>query len=109
MGWAEQRAKKMMVPWDEDTPNAKGFWNYVEEYYRECLSLANKIVFPKKYDSPVHWKAMLAVFDKLASPLVYLWEAWEVLPPEKKAKYNPELAKIHEESVKLAEKAFAKS
>jgi len=49
-----------------------------------------------------------AIFDKLASPLVYLYEAWEVLAPEEKAKYHPELAKIHEESKQLAEKVFAK-
>jgi len=30
-----------------------------------------------------------------------------VMNPEKKAKYNPELQKIHEEGKKLAEKIFA--
>jgi len=109
MSWAEQKAKRMMVPWDENTPDAKGFWEYVRSHYERCIE-TSWIIAKNHGDSREEiWSIANVILDKLASPLVYLWEAWTVLPPEQKAKYNPELAKIHEESVKMAEKAFEKS
>jgi hypothetical protein len=49
-----------------------------------------------------------AVYEKLASPLVYLHERWMFMPTDKKAKYNPQLTKIHEEAQKQVEQALKK-
>jgi len=100
------RYKRLMVPWGKDTPDARGFFNYAKEHYERAFhfafDLANKLGATRVGFN----LATELVFDKVASPLVYLYEAWEVLAPEEKAKYDPELAKIHEQSKKLAEEAF---
>jgi hypothetical protein len=104
---AAMRSKRLTVPWDEDTPDAKGFWNYVRDHYSRCITLACEIAKEHWLGSDLRYETIFkAVFDKLASPLVYLYEAWNVMNPEKKAKYSPEMQKIHEESRKLAEKIF---
>jgi hypothetical protein len=103
----ELRAKRLTVPWDEDTPDARGFWNYARDHYGRCIILACEIARENWLESDIRYEVIFrAVFDKLASPLVYLYKAWNVMNPEKKAKYNPELQKIHEEGKKLAEKVF---
>lgn len=110
--WSERvllKAKRARVPWDEDSPYAKGFWAYAREHYKRCVSLASEIAesyTPKNsYMFPYVFQA---VFDKLASPLVYLHETWMLMPTEQKAKYNPELAKVREEAQKMVEEAFKK-
>jgi len=102
-----ERYKRLMVPWDEDTPDARGFWEYAKQHYLRCFNLALEIAEKVGTTKTGFNLGVQLVFDKLASPLVYLYEAWSVLPPEKKATYSAELAKIHEESKKLAEKAFS--
>ena len=101
---AELRAKRSQVPWDESSEYARGFWAYVKAHYKKCVALASEIAesyTPK--NSYIFPYVFQAVYEKLASPLVYLHETWMFMPTEKKAKYNPELAKIHEEAKKVAE------
>ena len=59
-----------------------------------------------KQDNPLFPIIFNAIFDKLASPLIYLHENWITMPPEQKAKYHPDLAKIHEQVKKQVEEAF---
>lgn len=106
---AELKAKRSQVPWDEDTEYAKGFWQFVKEHYKKCVALASEIAesyTPK--NSYIFPYVLNAVFEKLASPLVYLHETWMFMPTDKKAKYNPQLAKIHEEAQKQVEQALKK-
>jgi len=100
------RYKRLMVPWGKDTPDAKGFFEYAKKHYHDCLKFADDIIpgIPTERETTVRVK--LLILDKIASPLVYLYESWEVLSPEEKAKYSPELAKIHEQSKRMAEEAF---
>jgi hypothetical protein len=106
---AELKAKRSQVPWDEDTEYAKGFWQFVKEHYKKCVALASEIAetyTPKNsYMFPYVFQA---VYEKLASPLVYLHERWMFMPTDKKAKYNPQLTKIHEEAQKQVEQALKK-
>jgi hypothetical protein len=106
---AELKVKRSQVPWDEETEYAKGFWAYAKEHYSRCLKLAMEIsetvAKPNSYIFPY---VLNAVFEKLASPLVYLHETWMFMPTDKKAKYNPQLAKIHEEAQKQVEQALKK-
>ena len=96
----------MMVPWDEDTPDSRGFWQYVKRHWSRCDELACEIVIGMGFEVLRDTDVYCVVLEKLASPLVYLYEAWVVMAPEKKAKYSEELAKIHEESKRMAEEAF---
>jgi len=98
--------KRLMVPWGKDTPDARGFFAYAKQHYLNAEKLAFSIAFEKAWAEPQFWNLVIAIFDKIASPLVYLYESWEVLSPEEKAKYDPELAKIHEQSKRMAEEAF---
>ena len=108
MTFVERRASRFMVPWEEDTPDAKGFFVYAEEHYLRCGNLAATLMYRFNHPPELKKTFFQACFDKLASSLVYLYEAWVALALEKKAKYNEELAKIHEEAKKLAEEAFKK-
>jgi len=103
-----EEKKSHMVPWDKDTPDAKGFWNYVNNHYERCIEKAFDIVTGHTKNPQEVTIFTRMVFDKLASPLVYLWEAWNAIPVEKKIRYNPELAKIHEQVQKQVEEAFKK-
>ncbi|MHA1829070.1 MAG: hypothetical protein ACTSX6_10545 [Candidatus Heimdallarchaeaceae archaeon] len=99
------------MPWNEDTPDAKGFWNYAKEHYLNAWRFANETMKQSLMidgDPRNLCDLRNMIFDKVSSPLVYLYEAWSVLPPETKAKYNPELAKIHEETEKIADRYFGK-
>ena len=106
MSFVERRARQLAIPWEEDTPDAQGIFTYTREHYLTCGNLAVTLMY--QFNQPPELKRTFfqACFDKLASPLVYLWEAWSVMAPEKKTKYSPELAKIHEESKRMAERAF---
>ena len=94
MTFVERRAIRMMVPWDEDTPDARGFFAYAEKHYLRCGNLAATLTYRLNHPPEFKRAFFQACFDKLASPLVYLWDSWSVMAPEKKAKYSPELAKI---------------
>ena len=106
MTFVERRAMRMMVPWGEDTPDAKGFFAYAEEHYLRCGNIAATLM--RRFNQPPELKGAFfqTCLDKLASPLVYLWDSWSVMAPEKKAKYSKELAEIHEKSKWMAEQAF---
>jgi hypothetical protein len=105
--WSERvefKVKRSQIPWDEDTPYAKGFWAYIRQHYKKCAELASEIA--ESYtprNSYMFPYVFQAIYEKLASPLVYLHETWMFMPTEQKAKYNPELAKIHEQAEKAAE------
>jgi len=108
MSWAERKAQRLMVPWFENTPDAKGFWNYVRDHYERCIEMSWLIA--KNHGNSEKEIRLIAnvILDKLASPLVYLYEAWNVLPSEVRVKFNPELAEIKKKAEKLAEKVFQK-
>jgi hypothetical protein len=104
--WAEKRAQRMVVPWNEDTPDARGFWKYAYNHYHQCISLACEIADYHSGPDLSYEAVFQAVFDKVASPLVYLYESWCVMSPEKKAKFNPEIAEIHNRVKRQVEEAF---
>jgi hypothetical protein len=98
-----RRVRMLMAPRTWDTPDAKGFLAYAKQHYKQALEMAAEIcsdfeTWPTRKDI-----AFQGILDKLAAPLIYLYESWEVLAPEEKAKYSPELAEIHKKSVAMAE------
>lgn len=100
------RFKRLMAPRTWDTPDARGFRAYAKQHYHQMMDLAVELAREHHPTQTGYNVLVPCFFEKLAAPLIYLYESWEVLPPEEKAKYSEELAKIHEETKKLAEKAF---
>jgi len=102
----ERRAARMLTPRIWDTPDAKGFRAYAKEHYTQMLDFAVELLGTRDVTTASGLALALqlvpAVFDKLAAPLVYLYESWEVLSSEEKAKYSKELAEIHEKSEAMA-------
>jgi len=105
-----RRVKQLLSPRTWDTPDAKGFRAYAKEHYGQMLDFAVELVGTRDVTTASGLALALqlvpVVFDKLAAPLVYLYESWEVLSPEEKAKYSPDLAAVHEEHEALAEEIF---
>jgi len=65
----ELRSKRLTVPWGEDTPDARGFWNYAKEHYSKCIALACEIA-SNHYGSDLSYEAIFqAVFEKLAEKI----------------------------------------
>jgi len=102
---AERQARRLRVPWDEDIPDARGFWKFVEDHYLRCEKLAWNLVKKMGYEDPEHMMMVVEVFGKLASPLVYLWDQWASKSPMEKAKWNPEILEKAEEHREAVEKA----
>jgi hypothetical protein len=106
--WAERQARRLLVPWEADTPDARGFWKYVYEHYHRCITLACKLARDHS-GSDLRYEAVFqAVFEKVASPLVYLYDAWCVMSPDMKAKFSPEIAEVYEK-IKMQAEAFARA
>jgi len=103
-----RRYKVRVVPWNKDTADSRGFFRFAREHYREALKLAFEVAEEFCGSEKIDPCIVGMVFDKVASPLVYLYDAWEVLPSEDKAKYDPEFKRIHEEAEKLAQEIFPK-
>jgi len=101
-----RRYERLLVPWGKDTPDARGFWKYAREHYQRAWRLACEIAGDEELPGMGFEIMVRVLFDKLASPLVYLYEAWTVLPGSEKARYDAELARIHAESERMAEEAF---
>jgi len=103
--WVERQARRLRVPWHEDTPDAKGFWKFVEAHYLRCDNLAWNLAKKMGYDGEEFMTMAVQIFDKLTSPLVYLWDQWCAKSPEEKARWNPEIlthTKDHREAVEKA-------
>jgi len=101
-----RRVKMLQAPRTWDTPDAKGFREFVKRHYHQMMDLALEMATPDQAALLGYDVLVAAFFDKLAAPLIYLYESWDVMAPEEKGKYTPELAKIHEESKALAEKVL---
>jgi len=108
---SEQRARRLLVPtfWST-TPDARGFFNFAREYYRHALDFSlditlsflgyrtdidreTKIHILKSLDHALEF--FTAVYDKIATPLVYLYERWTTMNMEEKSQYDEELKKLY--------------
>jgi len=91
------------VPYPLGTEEWNSFKNYVVAYYKEAVSIAAEVA--KGYE-PVY----KAVLNVTLSPLVFLWEKWQIMSLDMKMKYatpeyKAELERIKTESQKIKEKA----
>jgi hypothetical protein len=93
--------KKLTINWESE--DGIGFKAYIKSHYIQAIKLCEEII---KSDYRYE-KYSLMLFDKLATPLVYLYEQWLSLPIEEKAKYNPKLKEIKAKAEEMAKQAFS--
>jgi len=99
--------KGYSVPYPLGTPEWESFKNYVKAYYKECMQIAADAsgggLTPNE-------KIHMAILQATLSPLVYLWEKWQLMSIDEKLKYSTpeykvELKRVKDEAQKVKEKA----
>jgi len=97
----EHKAKRYMMPWLKET-DAKGFFEYAKQYYAKAFNYAVDVtayILNVHETEDIEIKRLIVtsegnveifkvIFDKIASPLVYLYDHWNALPLEEKEKYK---------------------
>jgi len=98
------------IPYKFFSEEWKSFLNYAREHYIEAVVLSLETV--KSALSPEEFRqygdiAFKVLLDKTASPLVYIWESWQLLTSEDKLpyatpKYRKTLEQIIQKSKEVA-------
>ena len=100
------------VPYPLGTPEWESFKNFAVKQYREAVEIAVRV--KKEMDGFKQLKAIdkdcafLELLKTVSSPLVYLWEQWQLLTPSKRLPYATKeyreiLEKQIEEAKQIAE------
>jgi hypothetical protein len=94
------------VPYPLGTEEWKSFLNYAKEYYKCAIDLASDV-------SSRHEITYRAILSATVSPLVYLWEKWQLMSMEARLpyatpKYKKELEVKITEARRTAEKMHEK-
>jgi hypothetical protein len=88
------------IPYPLGTEEWKSFLNFAKAFYREAVEIAKA--------SSVDMESYRALLNATVSPLVYVWEQWQIMPSDKKLAYATEeykktLEKIMQEAKKVAQ------
>jgi hypothetical protein len=79
-----------------DKAEAEGFENYVRQHYREAIHQARSIILTNRENETAGYgwntdemqdRAVIAVFDKLATPKVFLIQMWKDLSDNQRLSY----------------------
>jgi len=90
------RERYQHVPYPLGTPEWASFKNYAREYYKDVILLAREV----QSTDETAYRAML---NAVMSPLVFLWEKWQLMTSEAKLPYaTPEYKLILEDNIKKA-------
>jgi len=94
------------VPYPLNSPEWESFKNYAKAYYREAMQIA-----ADASGGPYqHEKIYMAILNATLSPLVFLWEKWQLMTSEARLPYaTPEYKAKLEENIKAAEEARKKA
>jgi len=101
-------------PYPIDTPEWESFKQFAITYYKEAIEITKKVT-QEAGNISGPWAPTSAdtifrfVLDKTLSPLVYLWEKWQLMSLDDKLKYATlafakELQKFQAESQKVKDK-----
>jgi hypothetical protein len=90
-----------------DPIEQKAFDCYCWNHYQKALHTANELAVAWSETDAQYVAVLPVLVDKIASPYVYLREAWDCLPPDEKARYSPELAERIDKAAKEAEQLWA--
>lgn len=89
------------------TEEWKSFLNFAKLHYKNAVELSVNVVVekcgPMSSITELGKILLSSLLDKTCSPLVYIWEEWQLLKPQDKLKYATE------EYRKFLEKTLAES
>jgi hypothetical protein len=88
------------IPYPLGTEEWKSFLNFAKTYYKEAVQIAKECC--------IDLESYRALLSATISPLVYIWEQWQIMTSDKKLPYATEeykkfLEKIVQESQKIAD------
>jgi len=94
-------------PYPLGTPEWESFQNFATAYYKDVIKIAGEV--SGKLSPPFGEKLWIEILRVVLSPLVYLWEKWQLMSLDDKLKYaapeyKKELEKIKAESQKVKDK-----
>jgi len=85
---------------------SNAFWAFAEAYYRKIMDRAFRWAARWGFEGPIAEQLALVIFEKLATPSVYLVDAFNDLSPEEKAEYDPNLRKELEKAKERAGQVY---
>ena len=106
--WKETKGLRQRFPVKLTDGEEEGFSKYAGEYYKSALQQAEQIAKGMASDDSGEDLLISVVFEKLASPAVYLLDKWRDLPPEQRKRYlytEKELAEVEQKAKELTAKA----
>jgi len=92
----------------------ESFLNYVKTHYSRMVKLALEIYNELPPEKPYrHPRTLATILEKLLSPVVYLYDKFDILPVEEKIKYatknyKEKLEKLKQEAEQKAKQIFNK-
>jgi len=91
------------------TEEWQSFLNFAKAHYISAVDLATGVVVEKCGSMSTITELgkiiLQALLDKTCSPLVYIWEEWQILKPQEKLKYaTPEYRAFLEKALAESEK-----
>jgi len=110
--WAERRGYQN-VPYPLGTPEWESFKNYAKAYYKDAVHMVadmEPLLLEKKITTGLLETSIKTILSAVISPLVFLWEKWQIMSLDNKLKYaTPEykeqLEKVKAEAQKVKEQA----
>jgi len=98
------------VPYPLGTPEWKSFKKYAKACYKDGKDLAEEVASPHGLTILKDDATFRIVLTAVTSPLVFLWQKWQIMSLDAKMKYatpkyKVELEKIKAEAQKIKEKA----
>jgi len=95
------------VPYPLNTPQWESFKNYAIAYYQEAAEIARSTAQNLSIERETIFRAVLMA---TVSPLVYLWEKWQLMTSEARLPYaTDEYRKELEANIKKAKETTEKS
>jgi hypothetical protein len=89
------------VPYPLGSEEWKSFLNFAKIYYKEAVQIAK--------ESCIDQESYRALLSATVSPLIYLWEQWQLLTSEKQMSYaTEEYRKVLEERRRQVEQQMQK-
>jgi hypothetical protein len=89
------------------TAEWESFKKFAVAHYKDAIAIANESLHGLGVERGMH--TFLAILDKTASPLIYIWEEWQLLSNEQKLPYaTPEYREFLEKAIAEAKKVAEK-
>jgi len=89
------------VPYPLGTPEWESFKNFAVQHYKEAIQIAFRASITDDPDIKAEQKwVFFELLRIVSSPLVYLWEQWQLLTPSARLPYaTPEYRQVLEKQI----------